>query len=251
MNSTDSNFIAPCSISVCMATYNGALFLREQLESIVGQLRSGDELLVSDDGSSDNTLTVLSLFDSHLQLVGVSRLGGAVANFERVLSYARNDFIVLADQDDVWLPGKLDFIRDILKRKEMVVTNALIVDGHLKPTGKTLFDQVPQSTRLWKNIAGRSSFVGCCMAFRRTLLNIALPFPPMTPWHDWLIGLIACTRSSGISVSTPYSLYRRHDSNASHTGGHSNNSRVFQLLLRLKIVWSLLACLIRAKIRRL
>lgn len=240
----DRNHDHDPSVSVCMATYNGAAFLGEQIDSIVSQLLPGDELVVADDGSTDATPEVLARYGAPLRLVARTRVGGVVANFERAMSSATGAFIVLADQDDVWMPGRLAVIRQSLEHADLVLTNARIVDASLRPLGPTLFDQLRPSASTFRNL-WRNGFVGCCLGFRRELLDRVLPLPKGTPWHDWLIGLIACRVGTVRLIDAPSLLYRRHASNASPTGEVSGNAWWQKVALRWRIARALLICLAR------
>ena len=103
-------------ISVCLATYNGARFVEKQLQSILVQLAPEDELIVCDDGSSDDTCNVIRrLADARIALHAYSQNVGHVRNFERAISAAKGDFIFLSDQDDVWVPGKIRAMLDCLR----------------------------------------------------------------------------------------------------------------------------------------
>lgn len=237
------------SISVCMATFNGARFLVPQIDSILTQLREGDELLVSDDGSTDETCAILARYGSALRLVGSGRVGGVVRNFSRVLDHSSKALVVLADQDDVWLPGRLQFIRTALLSTDLVLTNALIANEQLEPTGSTLFGGLNAGAGFWRN-ARRNAFVGCCLGFRRSLLSIALPFPAGTPWHDWLLGLLASAGGRVVLMKTPMLLYRRHGSNASPTGEGSRNSLWQIVTLRIMILYAVAFCLARWRLRQ-
>jgi len=233
-------------ISVCMATYNGALYLAKQIESIVEQLEPGDELLVADDGSSDTTRELLHRYQPALTIVAVDRVGGVVPNFSRVLAHARGDYVLLSDQDDVWLPGRASRFRHELKHHELVFCNAWVVDEHLRPTGVSLFDQISPGPGFWRNLVKTSSFVGCCMGFRRSLLRGMLPLPMKTPLHDWLLGLNASLRGRVAQVDTPLMLYRRHSSNLSNTGEVSRNSLARKIGLRIDVLGALAVCLWRS-----
>ena len=95
-------------ISVCMATYNGEKYIRQQICSIISQIGEGDEVIISDDGSTDSTLdTIRSMADSRIRIVKGPCRRSPTLNFENALSHAQGDYIFLADQDDVWLPGKV------------------------------------------------------------------------------------------------------------------------------------------------
>lgn len=237
---------AGARISVCMATYNGAKYLREQVDSILAQLQPGDELVVSDDGSTDTTPEILRSYGDALHIVGSGRAGGVVRNFSRALSHARGELILLADQDDVWLPGRAERMRAELLQCDLVLTNAWVVDEQLHQTGVSLFDQLQPSSGFWRNLLS-SSFVGCCMGFRRSLLAAVLPLPASAPWHDWLLGLYASLRGRVRQIDAPLLLYRRHDANASLTGGVSRNGALRKVQLRIKVLRALAVCLWRSR----
>ena len=162
-------------ISVCMTTYNGERYVAEQVHSILASPLVG-ELLVSDDGSTDRTLEVLrGIDDSRLRLLEGPRRG-LVRNFESVLGRARGEYIFLSDQDDVWLPGKVETLLGYLKRADLVVSDCAVVDSHLKTLQPSFFATRGSGPGLWRNLL-RNSYIGCCMALRRELLVHALPFP--------------------------------------------------------------------------
>ena len=224
MNSYETIAIASqVSVSVCLATYNGARFLRAQIDSILPQLGTGDELLVSDDGSTDDTLAVLATYGNRLRLVGTSRAGGVVRNFERALAAACGDLVVLSDQDDVWLEGRLDLVRERLRDVSLLMMNGEVVDGDLRPLGKDVYELVTFHSGFLRTFAA-TKYIGCCMAFRRGLLDVALPFPKHILWHDWYLALIGellftCEIHLGKTI-----LFRRHGNNTSSTGQRSLNS---------------------------
>lgn len=211
------------------------MFLNEQLSSIIPQLRPDDEILIADDGSTDDTLSVLDKFKSCVRVVAANRVGGVVANFERVLTAASGDGIVLCDQDDVWMPGRLALIREGLLRASLIMLNGEVVDGSLNKTGKTVFEAVRMRRGFWRNVV-RNSFIGCCMAFRRTLLKRVMPFPAGVPWHDWYIGLVGVATGKVEYIDLPTLLYRRHGANHSPTGERSTNSLAVKVALRFSIL---------------
>lgn len=209
--------------SVCIATYNGARWLRAQIDSILPQLKPGDELLVSDDGSTDETLQILKSYGVRLRIVGTTRIGGVVPNFERVLSAASGDIVVLADQDDVWLDGRLNLIRAQLDKVTLIMTNGKVVDADLKPTGQDVYQLVNFHNGFLRTFAS-TKYVGCCMAFRRELLQVALPFPAHIQWHDWYLALIGELLFKVSHTQQTTILFRRHENNASNTGQRSSAS---------------------------
>jgi glycosyltransferase involved in cell wall biosynthesis len=229
---------------VCLAAYNGANYIEEQLRSIIPQLREGDEIVLSDDGSTDDTLERVRGLGHPIRIVGKGRAGGVVKNFERVLAAAEGDAMVLCDQDDVWLPGHLDRIREGLQRAQLVITNGQLVDQHLLSDGKTVFETVGRRRGFWPNLA-KSSFIGCCMAFRRELRDRTVPFPRSIPWHDWYIGLVAECTGRVERIDTISILYRRHGANFSETGEKSRNSLLKKVAIRLGVSWGVLVALSR------
>lgn len=228
-------------ISVCIATYNGGIFVRDQLRSVLEQLGPDDEVVISDDGSTDDTLAVIAtLKDSRLRLLsGCGRLG-VVKNFERALRAARGEIIFLCDQDDVWLPGKVERCQAVLANYLLVVTDCAVVDSELNSISPSFFRlrrSCPGVLRnLWKN-----SYLGCCMAMRRPVLEAAMPFPANIAMHDWWIGLIAERIGRVYFLDETLLLYRRHGGNASLASMRSTVPLIKRLRWRIDMAWYLLA----------
>lgn len=206
-------------VSACVATFNGAPYVAQQLRSILASPRV-DELLVSDDGSTDDTLQIVAaLGDPRIRLLRGPRTG-LIRNFEWLLSQARGEIIFLADQDDVWLPHKVETMLEALQSADLVVSDCIIVDNDmrvLQPSFQTLRQSGPG---LLKNLT-RNGYLGCCMAFRRSVLKYALPFPRRVPMHDWWIGLVAEHVGTVRFLQEPLLMYRRHGDNASSTSERS------------------------------
>jgi glycosyltransferase involved in cell wall biosynthesis len=244
MDAGDLEPRAAARLSVCMATFNGARFLPAQIDSILGQLGPQDELVVSDDGSTDRTPEILAGYGDRLRVVGTSRVGGVVPNFERALAAARGDLVALSDQDDVWLDGRAALIRERLGGATLVAMNGVVVDEALKPLGRTVFQQVGVPGGFLRTLAV-NRYVGCCMAFRRELLAAALPFPPRIAAHDWFIALVAERLFDVANDDRPLFLFRRHGGNASTTGGRSRHG----LGARLAMRWRMLRAVARVELR--
>ena len=205
-------------VSVCMATFNGELYLGSQLKSILECLDETDELIVSDDGSTDGTLAVLRHYAERYPIMRITHgpQKGPVANFSHVLSLAAGRYIFLSDQDDVWKPDKVSSVLTLLDNMpvDLIVHNAELVDGNGQLLGMTTFQLRSSHRGLAKNLI-RNSYIGCCMAFRRELLEIALPIPDDIEMHDWWIGLIGETRFSPYFLNQSLIYYRRHGANVS------------------------------------
>ncbi|MDE6027245.1 MAG: glycosyltransferase family 2 protein [Muribaculaceae bacterium] len=224
------------SVSVCMATYNGERYLREQVESILSQLGEGDELVVSDDGSTDTTLDILSSFtDTRIKVFHNSGPHGVNGNFENALRHASGDYIFLSDQDDVWVAGKKERCLESLQRSDLVLHDALIVNKDLEPQNKTLFSELKIKEGFWANFI-RNRFTGCCMAFKREILSYVLPFPKnVSFYHDSWTGLLVLMKGEVAILEDPLILFRRHGSNSSTAGFTSRRGLWKQLAERLSL----------------
>lgn len=232
------------SVSVCLATFNGEKFIQEQVNSILAQLGDADELIISDNGSTDATLDLLAqVTDVRLRIV-CCRKKGVVANFENALMQANNDLIVLSDQDDVWRTGRLTAARASLEHHQLSLVGLTFVNENLVPLCRPQAIRQPVMS-LFSTLL-RNGFTGCGMAFRRELLRVILPFPARVPMHDWWIAAVALGIRAPIDISTvEMILYRRHGANVSATGGSSVNGWGRQILMRMNLVSSLMVRLVR------
>ena len=223
-------------VSVCMATYNGALFIEEQISSILEQLGSEDELIISDDGSTDLTLSLIASFqDARVRLVPSQRFGSAILNFENALRYAEGAYIFLSDQDDIWYPGKVQAMLTDLVNYDLILTDCQIVDdkGHIMH--ESFFNLRGSRAGFWRNL-WKNSYMGCCMAFKREVLTYALPFPSHIHMHDWWIGLLTELRGRPYFRAQPLIQYRRHSANVSPTGEGSYHWSM-RIRNRLWMLW--------------
>ncbi len=187
------------TISVCMATYNGEEFVQEQLRSILEQLGPHDEVVVVDDASTDGTAQrVEEIGDARVRLTRAPRNRGYVRTFEHALSSARGRFVFLADQDDVWRPGRVEAMVEALGGADVVATNLATLGGGESlrgPFGQPDWTlRAADSTRHVRNVlgvlAGNRPYYGCAMAVRREHLDVVLPFPDyLVESHDLWIAL--------------------------------------------------------------
>ena len=205
-------------ISVCVTTYNGEKYIEQQLRSILACVSISDEVIVSDDGSTDATLDIVGSLQkdyNNIRIVAGPRRG-LIANFSHALSLACGDIVFLSDQDDVWHRNKVDKVLATFDGGDfgVVVHDARLVDSNGNPMGKTLYGLRQSRSGLIKNLI-KNSYVGCCMAIRRDLLPSILPIPENIEMHDWWIGLIADALSSTAFISDVLLDYRRHGFNSS------------------------------------
>lgn len=231
-------------ISVCIATYNGARYIAEQLASILKQLSAEDEVVVSDDGSTDGTLDIVrSLNDRRIRIVDGPRRHSPTLNFEWALRNAKGEYIFLADQDDVWLEGKVTRCVEELQMCDCVVSDARVTDSLLNTTSESLFQLMHVKHGRLSNLLWRNGYTGCCMAFKREVLSKALPFPTDIPMHDIWIGNVAAFCGSLHFINDRLLLFRRHDAAASCNGKRSN----YSLWQKLSFRWHTLKNIVKLK----
>ena len=167
-----------------MATYKGAIYIEKQLDSILSQLSSDDEIVVSDDGSKDETIRIIeNLGDGRLKVYKNTGNHGVVPNFENALRHAKGDLIFFSDQDDIWAENKVEVMVNALEDADLVVHDALIMDKDDNVSDVNYYSLRPPHVGFWKNLY-KNCFVGSCMAFRASLLPKVLPFPKHILWHD-------------------------------------------------------------------
>lgn len=223
-----------------MATYNGAKYVIRQIDSIICQLSDNDEVIISDDGSTDDTWELLyAIQDKRVKVIKNNGLRkGPLANFENALKCAKGDYIFLSDQDDVWASHKVEVMSEKLAHCDLVICDCTVVDESYAVLIPSFFSYRKSKPGFLKNIY-KNSYIGCCMAFKREVLNYALPFPPSIHMHDWWIGLLVEAKGTVCFVHQPLMNYVRHGSNASPTGELSSYSFSEQVKTRLLLLWSL------------
>lgn len=169
-------------ISVCMATYNGEHYIKEQISSILSQLGKEDEVVVSDDNSTDKTVSILREYgDKRIRLIinanhsyGASKHQLITRNFFNAIKHSSGDIIFLSDQDDMWLPMKVKTCLKALENCDLVIHNAEKCSRDMNSLDETMW---ADTFRFHNYFMLPHSYMGCCMAFRRTMLNQILPPP--------------------------------------------------------------------------
>lgn len=211
------------NISICIATFNGGKFIEEQLRSILCQLDTNDEVIISDDSSSDNTIDIIKSFnDNRIIILPNQKFRSPIFNFENALKHASNSLIFLSDQDDIWLDNKVAVMKKILQTKSMVVCNHSIIDSNNNIIIKSYFEIASSGKGIIKNII-KNTYFGCCIAFHKKILDIALPFPKDIPMHDSWLALVAELFFDTQFINTTLTLYRKHDNNTT-TASDVNSS---------------------------
>ena len=233
-------------ISVCIASYNGEKYIKAQLQSILKQLGDDDEIIISDDKSIDKTRSIIQSFcDSRISLIDGPQLG-AMKNFENALLHSKGEYIFLSDQDDVWLDDKVSLMLANLERFDLVLSDCRVVDSNLNVINPSYFSVLRPRTGVVNNII-RNHYLGCCMAFKRSVLKYALPFPNNVIMHDIWIGLCADAFGKVGIINQPLMLYRRHDNTVSFAAGVSKNSLSFMVKYRFNVSRALLGRIINRK----
>ncbi|HEY2470119.1 MAG TPA: glycosyltransferase family 2 protein [Terracidiphilus sp.] len=225
-------------ISVAMCTYNGARYLREQLESIANQVRPPCELVVCDDHSVDDTIAILKQFQANapfpiLVIQNALRLG-STRNFDQAIGLCRGEFIVLCDQDDRWLPQKLERLSDVLTENPFlggVFSDANLMDGDGRPAGTRLFARHNFTTAKQRNfIASPASTLlkhdvvtGATLMFRASIRRYCSPIPASWVHDGWLAWMIAL-HSRLTLIPEPLIEYRIHAGQQLGVGSNALNS---------------------------
>ena len=234
-------------ISVCIATYNGEKYIKEQLDSIICQLGEDDEIIISDDESNDNTIQIIENFkDPRIKIFSHSpnrktkyRFDLTTRNIENALSKAQGDFIFLADQDDIWVENKVKKIIPLFEKYSLILHDCTIIDNSKKVLHESYFKLIKSKSGIINNLI-KNSYLGCCMAFKKSILKKSIPFPISPIPHDIWIGLIAELKENVFFSNEKLIQYRRHENNLSSSSLKSNNSICFKLKSRFFILKNLI-----------
>ena len=222
--------------SICIPTFNGARYIKEQLNSIIPLLNKQDEIIVLDDCSSDGTLATLKTIEfPGLQVFQNDVNNGLLKSIEKLLRLANGSYIILADQDDIWLPNRISTVVDLLESGiDFIVTDAVVVDSACNVITNSYFEKVKVSNSFLINFYS-CGILGCCIAFNRKLLSSALPFPnnSLIPHDLWLYLVAKLTYSKILFSPEKCILYRRHKNTVSSAGFGSKRSFKKILLARL------------------
>lgn len=227
-------------LSVAITTYNGDKYIKDQLLSIVTQSLKVNEIVICDDGSSDNTIDIISTlskdYPSIKWNVSVNKFPlGVTKNFEKALSLCTGDIIFLSDQDDIWIPSKTKLIVEFFESHpdvNLVFSDAELIDGNGKlKTDKTLFDAcgLNQLKELWnmglqfeiENVIQR--LLGATFGLRREFVERCLPFNPrIHNYHDGQLAMNAVVQGCSGMIDKCLIQYRIHGNNVVGLGGNNN-----------------------------
>ncbi len=224
--------------SVCIAVYNGEEYLKKQLISILRQLSINDEVIVVNDKSSDSSLDIInSLCDKRITVLNNITNLGVIRSFEKAIDQASGDIIFLSDQDDVWMPDKIQVISKYMLESQCcaVVSDALVIDSQEEVICDSYFTLRKSGPGIWKNFY-RNSYIGCCMAIRSDVKPFILPFPKSIPMHDAWIGMVCDLLGEVKFLPEQLVAYRRHLANQSELQGKDWNKMIHKRFIWLKLM---------------
>jgi glycosyltransferase involved in cell wall biosynthesis len=216
-------------ISILLASYNGEKYLAQQIDSLLAQTQSMFTLHIRDDGSTDGTWEIIRRYrDVYPGKIIAERAernsGSAKHPFMHLMTRVRDDYIFLCDQDDVWLPDKIEKTLGKLKDMEkrfgtrtplLVHTDLIVVDEHLKriaPSFQTM-THTDFRRRELRNLLVQNSITGCSAAYNRALAEYITAEPPGIVMHDWWIALVAAAFGNIDHLGEAAILYRQHAGN--------------------------------------
>lgn len=216
-------------IDILMATYNGEKYLQHQLDSILHQSNQDWRLIIRDDCSTDNTVELIKEYQllrpEQIQLIQAEQpSGSAQNNFFQLLQYSTANYVMFADQDDVWLRQKVEATLDEMGQMEqqygkdiplLVHTDLAVVDENLRVLNHSLFDMHNMDYRRNKlnNILVQNIVTGCTVMVNRSLLNMITKTPEYAVMHDMWFALIAAAFGKIGFIDKTTMLYRQHGRN--------------------------------------
>lgn len=223
-------------ISVVMPTYNGAAYLKQQLDSLCRQTYPNIEIIAVDDCSTDDTPQILDAYreQAKLQVIHNPANLGVNANFEKAMRLAQGELIALADQDDIWAPDKLESLAAKLGDRSLIYADSELIDSDGKPLGKLLREQLgirPLQGRPKLAFFLANCVPGHAMLFKRELLEHALPLPAHTLYDQWLA--FTASRLDGIAyLDRPLVQYRQHGASVVNAPRQRKKKRLIDRLTR-------------------
>jgi glycosyltransferase involved in cell wall biosynthesis len=229
------------TVDILLATYNGAAYLPQQLDSLFAQSHQNWRLIVRDDGSGDNTLNLLrearAQHPNRIRIIEDDKGSlGATHNFGELLCYSTAAYIMFCDQDDVWLPNKIAVsLQRIVQLEQqhgrakpiLVYTDQKLVDEKLNKISASLWSEAklnPQQGQTWNRLLIDNVASGCTMLFNRALCDVVTPIPKDATIHDWWVALIASLLGVIEPIYEPTILYRLHQNNVVGIGRNIGRS---------------------------
>jgi Glycosyl transferase family 2 len=218
------------SVAILLATYNGEEYLDAQIQSLFAQSHADILVLARDDHSTDRTPEILARWaasrpDKFRLLSDSDGRLGLARNFSRLMEACDAPYFAFCDQDDVWLPEKLELLLKEMQKIEsrsrestpiLVHSDLMVVDKELRTISPSLFEYLhvnPRKGRRLEQLVCNNIVIGCALMGNRALLELARPIPAAWPFHDWWVALIASSCGVLRTIPEPTILYRQHGGN--------------------------------------
>lgn len=214
---------------VVLATYNGELYLEEQLRSIENQSLSPAHVYIADDGSTDYTKIIISKWTKSTTipttyLPPLKHRLGSIRNFERLLSISKSNYVMLSDQDDLWHSDKAINLISSIRILEshygsniplLAFSDLQVVDssGHVISSSFFRYQHLNPFNSDWNLIGLQNIVPGCSCVVNRKCIQLSLPFPDEVVMHDWWLALVASFSGKTIYYQRSTINYRQHINN--------------------------------------
>lgn len=217
-------------VSVALCTFNGEIFLRQQLDSILVQSITVNEIIICDDLSSDGTISILNEYKNNFpQLIKLffnTKTLGTIKNFEKAISLTNGDLIFLADQDDIWYYNKVEIMSDFFKKNQnckLLFSNGTLIDEKGNVLNSTLWEKwnftndMQNNWKINKNafkdlVVNNNKITGATVCFNKSLKKYVIPIElPLGYWHDAWLGIHASAQNGLMFIEESLINYRIHD----------------------------------------
>lgn len=206
-------------ISVALCTYNGEKYLDEQLQSILNQTYQNLEIVIVDDCSTDQTISIIEIYaakDPRIKIYINDYNLGFNKNFEKAIGLTTGDYISISDQDDIWKPFKLELLLNNIKDNWLIFSNSSFIDHNGIDVNKKLLENFSLKNRTYKSILLNNWLTGHAVLFKKELLKYIIPFPEKI-FYDWWIGFVVIYHHKVSYLEDSLTLYRIHQDSVIQT----------------------------------
>ena len=225
-------------ISIALATYNGELFLNEQMESLINQTITEYEIVICDDNSTDSTYKILLEYKSKYSFVKVFRNErnlGFKKNFEKIIGLCSGNYIAFCDQDDIWTSDHLEILLKTIENNYFVGANSELIDQSGNRLNLSLMNTkkqtyIPSSAEYKRTLCYSNIFQGACSMGRTEFLKKCLPIPENVKYHDWWFALIASMDDKIVYSKNVVLFYRQHENNVTRNNKFNLVRKTFDYL---------------------
>lgn len=215
------------TVTILLAVYNGEKYLDEQIKSLLNQTVNDIKVIIRDDGSTDNSARIIEsyckLYPDKVFCISGEATGSAKKNFAKLLECTDDDYIMFCDQDDIWLPSKIELTLEAMKKAEgdqvqipvLVHTDLQVVDSNLNVISNSFFkyqQRKPQNITLAQLLV-ENCVTGCTVMINRALKNRCAEIPDECLMHDWWLALVATLFGKVVCIEQPTIMYRQHNDN--------------------------------------